>query len=265
MALWFAAILGLVQGLTEFLPISSTAHLKITTALLGQSDTSGAAFTAVIQLGSLAAVIAYFARDLFVDLPRAMFKDPTSSMGRIPLLIIVGSLPVVVAGLVLKRYIEGPLRSLYVIAAAMVAIGVLMWLIDSRGDGERNMTDLGYSDALLVGIAQACAVVPGVSRSGSTITMCLLIGMARPEAARFSFLLGIPALAGAGIFEMRGLGPIPWTPVLLASAIAFVTSYASIAWLIKWLGTHRLTPFSLYRIVAGIAIAVACAAGLIAP
>ena len=265
MALWFAALLGLVQGLTEFLPISSTAHLKITTALLGQTDTSGAAFTAVIQLGSLAAVIAYFARDLFVDLPRAMFKDPTSAMGRIPFLIIVGSLPVVVAGLVLKRYIEGPLRSLYVIAAAMVAIGALMWLIDNRGDGQRNITDLGYTDALLIGLAQACAVIPGVSRSGSTITMCLLLGMARPDAARFSFLLGIPALAGAGIFEMRGLGPIPWTPVLVASAIAFVTSYASIAWLIKWLGTHHLTPFALYRIVAGVAIAAACAAGLVAP
>ena len=264
MALWFAAILGLVQGLTEFLPISSTAHVKIITKLLGQADTGGAAFTAVIQLGSLAAVIAYFARDLFVDLPRAMFKDPSSPMGRLPFLIVVGSLPVVVAGLLLKRQIEGPLRSLYVIAAAMVAIGALMWLIDSRGDGERRMTDLGYQDAFLIGLAQACAVVPGVSRSGSTICMCLLLGMARPDAARFSFLLGIPALAGAGIFELRGLGPIPWTPVLVATAIAFVTSYASIAWLIRWLGTHHLTPFALYRIVAGIAIAVACATGFLA-
>jgi undecaprenyl-diphosphatase len=265
MELWFAALLGLVQGLTEFLPISSTAHLKITTALLGQTDTAGAAFTAVIQLGSLAAVIVYFARDLFVDLPRAMFRDPTSPMGRVPLLLVVGSIPVAITGILLKKQIEGPLRSLYVIAAAMVAIGALMWLVDRRDSGTRGMTDLGYTDALLIGIAQSCAVVPGVSRSGSTICMCLALGMARPEAARFSFLLGIPALAGAGFFEMRGLGPIPWTPVLLASGIAFVTSYASIAWLIRWLGTHHLAPFAIYRILAGIAIASLALAGVVAP
>ncbi|HTJ43274.1 MAG TPA: undecaprenyl-diphosphatase UppP [Kofleriaceae bacterium] len=264
MALWFAALLGLVQGLTEFLPISSTAHLKITTALLGQSDASGAAFTAVIQLGSLAAVIVYFARDLFIDLPRAMFKDPTSPMGRLPILIVIGSIPVVIGGLLLKRHIEGPLRSLYVIAAAMVAVGAIMWLVDNRGAGERQMTDLGYTDALLIGLAQACALVPGTSRSGATICMCLALGMARPEAARFSFLLGIPALAGAGIFELKGLGAIPWTPVIIATIIAFFTSLASIAWLIRWLGTHHLTPFAIYRIIAGIIIAALVLAGVVA-
>jgi undecaprenyl-diphosphatase len=264
MALWFAALLGLVQGLTEFLPISSTAHLRITSALLHQPDEHLAAFTAVIQLGSLAAVILYFARDLFVDLPRAMFKDPTSPMGRIPILLVVASVPVAIAGFVLKRQIEGSLRDLYVVAAAMVGIGAVMWFADGRS-GDRAMTDLGYKDAILIGLAQACAVIPGVSRSGSTISMCLLLGLVRPDAARFSFLLSIPALAGAGIFELKSLGGIPLSATILATAIAFVTSFASIAWLIRWLGTHHLTPFAVYRIVAGIAIAALVASGTIAP
>jgi undecaprenyl-diphosphatase len=268
MALWFAALLGLVQGLTEFLPISSTAHLRIVPALLGQPD-AGAAFTAVIQLGSLAAVIAYFARDLFVELPRAMFKDPTSGQGRLPILIVVGTIPIVVAGLLLKKQVEGELRSLYVIAASLVAVGVIMFLIDRRANGARTMADLGYVDAMLMGLAQACALVPGVSRSGSTICMALALGLARPEAARFSFLLGIPAIGGAGILELKpaiaALKGAPLTPIIVATIIAAISSYASIAWLIKWLGTHHLTPFAFYRIVVGLALAGLALGGLITP
>jgi undecaprenyl-diphosphatase len=268
MALWFAALLGLVQGLTEFLPISSTAHLRIVPALLGQPD-AGAAFTAVIQLGSLAAVIAYFARDLFVDLPRAMFKDPTTGLGRLPILIVIGTIPIVVVGLLLKKQVEGELRSLYVIAASLVAVGAIMFLVDRRADGARTMADLGYVDAVLMGLAQACALVPGVSRSGSTICMALALGMARPDAARFSFLLGIPAIGGAGVLELKpalaALKGAPMTPIVVATIVAALSSYASIAWLIKWLGTHHLTPFAVYRILAGLAIAGLALGNVIAP
>jgi undecaprenyl-diphosphatase len=268
MALWFAALLGLIQGLTEFLPISSTAHLRVVPALLGMPD-PGAAFTAVIQLGSLAAVIAYFARDLFVDLPRAMFRDPTSGQGRLPLLIIVGTIPIVIFGLLFKKQVEGELRSLYVVAASLVAVGIIMALIDRRGEGGRAMTDLGYVDALLMGLAQACALVPGVSRSGSTICMALALGLARPDAARFSFLLGIPAIGGAGILEMKeafgAMHGAPFGPIVLATVIAAISSYASIAWLIRWLGSHSLVPFALYRIVIGLALAGLTLGGLLAP
>ncbi|MCE9577448.1 MAG: undecaprenyl-diphosphatase UppP [Deltaproteobacteria bacterium] len=264
MALWFAALLGLVQGLTEFLPISSTAHLAITGAVFKQGD-PGAAFTAIIQLGSLAAVIAYFARDLFVDLPRAMFKDPSSPEGRLPFLIIVGSIPIVVAGLLLKRYIEGEARNLYVIAASLVIVGLVMAVIDRRGAGNRTMLDLGYTDALLLGLAQACALVPGVSRSGSTICMALALGLTRPDAARFSFLLGIPAIAGAGFLQLKealsAAGPLPLAPLVIGTAVAAVSSYASIAWLLKWLGSHRLLPFAIYRVAVGLIVAGLTLAG----
>ncbi len=268
MTLWFAVLLGLVQGVTEFLPISSNAHLRLVPALLGRPD-AGAAFTAVIQLGSVAAVIAYFARDLFVDLPRAMFKDPTSGLGRLPLLIVVGSIPIGIAGVLLKKQVEGELRSLYVISAAFIGVGIIMYLIDRRASGTRTMADLGYVDALLMGLAQACALVPGVSRSGSTICMALALGLARPEAARFSFLLGIPAITGAGFLELKAalhqFEGVSVTPLVVATIVAAVSSYASIAWLIRWLGTHHLTPFAVYRILVGLAVAALALTNVIAP
>jgi undecaprenyl-diphosphatase len=265
--LWFAALLGLVQGLTEFLPISSTAHIAITGAVFKQDD-GGAAFTAIIQLGSLAAVVAYFARDLFVDLPRAMFKDPTSAEGRLPILILVGSIPIIIAGLLLKKYVEGEARNLYVIAASMVIIGIVMGIIDRRGAGGRTMLDLGYVDALLLGLAQACALVPGVSRSGATICMALVLGLTRPDAARFSFLLGIPAIAGAGLLQLKsalaGGVNVPMAHLIVGTAVAAVSSYASIAWLLRWLGTHRLLPFAIYRVAVGLIVAGLTLAGVLA-
>jgi undecaprenyl-diphosphatase len=262
MALWLAALLGIVQGLTEFIPVSSTAHLRVVPALLGYPD-PGAAYTAVIQLGTLLAVLAYFARDL-VALPIAMVREPSSPEGRLPLLLAVGTLPIVIAGLALKKQIETDLRSLYVIAGALIAIGLAMAVIDRIAggrDAHRPLASITYTDAILVGLAQTLALVPGVSRSGATICMTLLLGFARSDAARFSFLLSIPAIAGAGIFEartaFRDLGPGAMPALLVGMTTAAVSGYMSIAWLIKWLGSHDLIGFAIYRILAGVALLAA--------
>ena len=269
MALWFAAVLGVVQGLTEFLPISSTAHIRIVVALFGQSDEGMAAYTAVIQLGTLLAVLVYFAKDLS-HVAVAMFKDPSSPDGRLPWLLAAGTVPIVIAGLLLKKHIEGDLRSLYVIAIALVTVGIAMAVIDKLyggGDDKRPLSSLTLTDALLVGLAQTLALVPGVSRSGSTICMILLLGFTRSDAARFSFLLSIPAIAGAGIFEVKDaikiLGRESIPALAVGTSVAAITGYLSIAWLIKWLGQHDLIGFAVYRIVAGLALLAALFAKLL--
>jgi undecaprenyl-diphosphatase len=269
MALWFAALLGLIQGLTEFIPVSSTAHLRVTSALAGQQD-AGAAYTAVIQLGTLAAVLAYFAKDL-AALPSAMLRAPSSLDGRLPWLIAVGTVPIVVAGLVLKKHIEGDLRSLYVIAGALIAVGVAMATIDRYAGGRdgRELEAITYGDAIAIGLAQTLALVPGVSRSGATICMALLLGFARSDAARFSFLLSIPAIAGAGILEARKafveLGADAVPALAVGTGVAAVVGYASIAWFLRWLGSHDLIGFAVYRIVAGVALLAALGARLVYP
>jgi undecaprenyl-diphosphatase len=267
MALWFAALLGLVQGLTEFLPVSSTAHLKIMPALFGQPY-PGTAYIAVIQLGTLLAVFVYFAKDL-AHLAVAMVKQPTTHDAKMPWMLALGTLPVVVLGLVFRHKVEN-LNSLYVIAGALISIGIVMAFIDQRaGDGTgRSLETLTYRDALLVGLAQTLALVPGVSRSGSTICMALLLGFARSDAARFSFLLSIPAVAGAGILEagksFHELGSDAMPAIAVGIGVAAVTGYAAIAWILRWLGTHQLLGFAVYRIAAGLALLGALAAGLIA-
>lgn len=269
MQLWFAALLGLLQGLTEFIPVSSTAHLRVVPALIGQPD-PGAAYTAVIQLGSLVAVIAYFARDLFVTLPRAMIKAPRSPEGRLPLYLVIGTIPIVAAGLGLKSFITGDARSLYVIGSALIGVGLVLIVVDARtarmGDA-RPISSVTLTDAILIGCAQACALVPGVSRSGATICMALVLGLARPDAARFSFLLGIPAIAGAGIFEvkdaMRELGSDALPALVVGTLVAAISSYLAIAWLMRWLGKHRLGVFGAYRIVLGVVVLALVAAAAI--
>jgi undecaprenyl-diphosphatase len=268
MALWFAALLGLVQGLTEFIPVSSTAHLRIVPALLGQQD-PGAAYTAVIQLGTLLAVLAYFSKDL-VQLPVAIVRDSTSFEGRLPLLLAVGTLPIVIAGLVLKKHIEGDLRSLYVIAGALIAVGIAMAVIDRISEGRpsyRPLETITFTDALIVGLAQTMALVPGVSRSGSTICMILLLGFSRSDSARFSFLLSIPAIAGAGLFEARDafrqLGTSAIPALAVGTGVAAVTGYASIAWLIRFLGSNNLLGFAIYRVACGAALLAALAQGFL--
>jgi undecaprenyl-diphosphatase len=267
MALWFAALLGLVQGLTEYIPVSSTAHLRVVSAFARQGD-AGAAYTAVIQLGTLAAVLAYFAKDL-VALAVAMVRAPHTQDGRMPWLIAVGTVPIVILGLVLKKHIETDLRSLYVIAGTLIAIGIVMAVIDRHAAGRdgRTLATITYQDAILIGLAQTLALVPGVSRSGATICMALLLGFTRSDAARFSFLLSIPAVAGAGILEARKafteLGSSAIPALAVGTGVAAVVGYASIAWFLRWLGSHQLIGFAVYRIIAGIALLGALAARIV--
>lgn len=255
--IWFAIVLGLIQGLTEFLPVSSTAHLRVAPVLLGQHD-PGAAFTAVLQLGTLAAVIVYFARDLFIDLPRAMFRDPRSPRGRLPLLLVLGTVPIVIVGLALRHQVEGDARSLWVVAGSLAVVGVVLAMVDARANGKRTIDELGVRDALIIGGAQALALCPGVSRSGATIIAALLLGLRRTDAARYSFLLSIPAVAGAGILEarkaMHDLGGDAWKPLTVALVVAALTGYASIAWLIKFLGNHRMLGFAAYRVALALVL-----------
>ena len=270
MALWLAALLGLVQGLTEYIPVSSTAHLYIVNLLVGEKD-AGAEYTAVIQLGTLLAVLAYFAKDL-VALTAAMVKDPGSPEGRLPWLLALGTVPIVVLGLLLKSRIEHDLRTLWVIAGSLVGIGVVMAFVDQHAQGRevfRPFASITYMDALIVGLAQTLALVPGVSRSGATICMALLLGFSRSDSARFSFLLSIPAVAGAGILEARtafkvlGADAIP--ALAVGTGVAAITGYISIAWLMRWLGSHQLIGFAIYRIVAGLSLLGALAAKVIQP
>jgi undecaprenyl-diphosphatase len=267
MALWFAAVLGLIQGLTEFIPVSSSGHLRVAPALFGQPD-PGAAYTAFIQLGTLVAVIAYFAKDL-AAIPGAMFRAPDTFEGRLPFLIAVGTIPIGLCGVLLKKQIEGDLRSLYVVAGTLIAVGIIMIIIDRYAGGResyRPLPSLTYTDALLIGCAQALALVPGVSRSGATLCMILLLGFSRPDAARFSFLLSIPAIAAAAIFEAKdafALGANAIPSLAIGTIVAGISGYFSIAWLLKWLGSHSLVGFAVYRIACGAALLSALAAGFL--
>ena len=268
MPIWFAIVLGALQGVSEFLPISSTAHLRIAPALMGQHD-PGAAFTAVLQLGTLAAVLIYFARDLFVDLPRALITAPRSARGRLPLYLVVGTIPIGVAGLAGKSLWTGDARSLWVIAGALIVVALAMLAIDRGPERTRTIDSLALTDALLIGLAQSLALVPGVSRSGATICAALVLGLRRSDAARFSFLLGVPAIAAAGIFQLpdaiRELGDDALTPLLIGTLTAAVVGYASIAWLLRYLGRHRFTGFAAYRIVLGVTLVALLAGGVIDP
>ncbi len=270
MPLWLAALLGLVQGLTEFIPVSSTAHLRIVSALTGQGDVGGAEYTAVIQLGTLVAVLAYFAKDL-IALPHAMLRAPSSPEGRLPWLIAVGTVPIVILGLAFKKHIETDLRSLYYISTALVVVGIAMAVIDALSGRRvgRPLSTITFTDAIIIGLAQTLALLPGVSRSGATICMALLLGFARSDAARYSFLLSIPAVAGAGILEsgkaFRVLGAEAIPAIAIGVGVAFVVGYASIAWFIRWLGSHQLLGFAVYRVVVGLALLAALAGKLISP
>jgi undecaprenyl-diphosphatase len=263
-----AIVLGVVQGVTEFLPISSTAHLRVVPALLGWDD-PGAAFTAVLQLGSLAAVIGYFVNDLIAMIASSArwLRDrsrPPELPARHLLYIIVGTIPVGVAGILLKHKVEGEFRSLYVIAAAQIVVGLALAVVERVSRKTRGIDDLTMRDAIIIGCAQMLALVPGVSRSGITLLAAMGIGLERAAAARFSFLLSVPAVAAAGIFELpkvmhsREVSGATLTIGLLAAVVA---SYASIAWLLKFLRTRTTLPFVVYRVALGILIFGLLAAG----
>lgn len=268
MAWWFAALLGVVQGLTEFLPISSTAHLRIFPELTGQPD-PGAAYSAVVQLGTLVAVMGYFARELFVEMPRALIKDRKSDEARLAFYLVLGTIPIVIAGLLLQDFVTDKARSLYVVGAMLIFVGGLFFFAERGGDGSRDIKALGWKDAAIIGLAQACALIPGVSRSGATITAALFLGMRRAEGARFSFLLGVPAIAGAGIYQMKdaldALGDGAWTAIVIGTTAAAISGYATIHWLLRFLGRNSLAPFGVYRITLGILVIALCIGGVLAP
>ncbi|MFD0274853.1 undecaprenyl-diphosphate phosphatase [Kitasatospora sp. NPDC127111] len=271
---WFhAAVLGLVEGLTEFLPISSSAHLRVVSALLGWGD-PGAAFTAVTQLGTESAVLVFFRREIAaivsawtVSLYRPERRGDLNA--RLGWYVIVGTLPIAILGLAFQDTIETSVRDLRLIGAMMIVFGLVLAVADRRAaHNVRPVSALNLRDALLYGLAQALALVPGVSRSGGTISAGLLLGYRREAAARYSFLLAVPAVLASGLLELTkiGNGPAPaWGPTLLATAIAFVVALAVIAWFLKYISHHSFMPFVVYRVLVGVLIIVLVAAGVLAP
>jgi undecaprenyl-diphosphatase len=265
-----AIVLGIVQGLTEFLPISSSGHLRIVPAIAGWED-PGAAFTAVIQLGTMAAVVLYFRADLWrvgtTWLRSLRDRSLRSSLdARMGWYLIIGTIPIGVFGFLFKDQIETGARDLRLIGTMLIVFGLVMLLAERVGSKKKTVDDLDTRDGLLYGAAQSMALIPGVSRSGSTITAGMFLGYTRADAARFSFLLSIPAVVASGLFEMRKVGEdtMPSTGVtILATVVAFVVGYASIAWLLRWLGTHTTMVFVLYRVVLGLLVLGLVAAGTI--
>jgi undecaprenyl-diphosphatase len=260
-----AAVLGLVQGITEFLPISSTAHLRIVPALLAWPD-GGAPFAAVIQLGTLFAVVGFFLRDLQRMVAAAAKRETRSSLdARMLLYMVAGTVPIGVAGLLAHHQVESSLRSLAVIASMLIAVGVVMAVVEKTARLERQLDSINLRDALLVGLAQALALVPGTSRSGITLVAAMLLGFRRDAAARFSFLLSIPAVAAAGVFELPKLlrsqevGTLALITGLFAAALS---GYLAMAWLLRFLRTRSTYGFVVYRVILGVVLLVAFARGL---
>ncbi|MEE2569102.1 undecaprenyl-diphosphate phosphatase [Pseudarthrobacter sp. J64] len=264
---WFeAAFLGLVQGLTEFLPISSSAHLRIVGQFLPNAEDPGAAFTAITQLGTETAVVVYFWRDivrivsawwgsLFGKVERS---NPDARMGW---LVILGSLPIIVLGLLFQDQIESVLRSLWIVATSLIVFGLILAVADAVGKQERELSKITYKHGLVYGLAQAMALIPGVSRSGGTITAGLLMGYTREAAARYSFLLAIPAVFGSGLYQLykvvsaEGItGPYGLPETALATVIAFVVGYIIIGWFLKYVSTRSYRLFVWYRILLGLAL-----------
>lgn len=269
---WHAILLGIVEGLSEFLPISSTGHLTVVEKLLGYpiDDAGITAFTAIIQVGAIAAAIIYFLRDI-VRLAVAWFRGLVSKEARsnvdyrLGWGVIVGSIPIAIVGLALQKIIEGGLRNLWVVAAALILWSVVLWFADRasvqsapRGTprGEESMTVM---DALILGLWQCVALIPGVSRSGATISGGLFRGIDRVTATRWSFFLGIPALLAAGglqaVKASKSISEtVGWGATAIGTVVAFVVAYASIAWLLRFVAHNRFTAFVIYRVLAGLAV-----------
>jgi len=267
-----ALILGLVQGLTEFLPISSSAHLRILGEFLPNAADPGAAFTAIVQIGTEAAVVVFFWRDivrivsrwwlaLWGRVPRS---DPDARMGW---LIILGSIPIVVLGLIFQEQIETTLRSLWIVATTLIVFGILLGIADWIGAKRRKLDDLTYPHGVIYGFAQALALIPGVSRSGGTITAGLLMGYERAAAARYAFLLAIPAVFGSGFYQLfKSWGePGVYGPVETAAAtlVAFVVALLVIAFFMSYISKRSFLPFVIYRVLLGGTIMVLLATGTI--
>ncbi|MHA7156142.1 undecaprenyl-diphosphate phosphatase [Arthrobacter sp. TMN-50] len=269
-----AAILGLVQGLTEFLPISSSAHLRIVGEFLPNAQDPGAAFTAITQLGTETAVVVYFWRDI-VRIIRAWAK---SLVGRVPTsdpdvkmgwLVILGSLPIGILGLLFQDQIESTLRSMWLTASMLVIFGLILAVADAVGKQNRSLDQLTYRHGIVYGFAQALALIPGVSRSGGTITAGLFMGYNREAAARYSFLLAIPAVFASGFFQLiKSIdepGPYGLAETALATGIAFVVGFVIIGWFLKFVSTRSYGLFVWYRILLGLALFLLLGFGVINP
>ncbi|MDR6975297.1 undecaprenyl-diphosphatase [Streptomyces sp. 3330] len=268
-----AVVLGAVEGVTEFLPVSSTGHLKITEGLMGipVDDDAVVGFSAVIQVGAIAAVLVYFRKDI-VRIVSAWFRGLRSREERhhhdykFAWWVIYATIPIVVVGLAAKPLIEGPLASLWVVAGSLIVGSGVMWAADQMGRHKRGEDDTSFKDAMLVGSSQILALLfPGFSRSGATMSTALMLDLDRVAATRLSFFLGIPALTGAGIYELKdalgtGAGA---APLAVGTAVSFVVAYASIAWLLKFVAKHSFNAFVVYRLVVGVALFGLLAAGVL--
>ncbi|HWP42089.1 MAG TPA: undecaprenyl-diphosphatase UppP [Blastocatellia bacterium] len=280
MTIWQAVLLGIVQGLTEFIPISSTAHLTITGKLLGlirqDAPEQWTAFIAVIQIGTLIAVLAYFRSDILsisrsFILASAAFlrKQPVEKTvaenSRLGWLIIIGTIPIAVAGVTFKDIIEGRLtKNLWVISSSLIGLAILLVIAELVAKQSRDMKSIRIADAVIVGIAQCFALIPGSSRSGTTITGGLFSGLTRESSARFSFLLSIPAITASGLFELPvalRAGGTDWTSLITATIVSAISGYLSIAFLLRFLQRHTTFLFAAYRIAIGLLIIVLLLSG----
>lgn len=284
MGLFDAIILGIIQGLTEFLPISSSAHLRIAGEFLPQATDPGATFTAITQIGTELAVLVYFAGDIgriltrwfhslgktrqwWSDAPHEIRRD-----ARVGWLIIIGTLPIVVVGYLAQDTIRGAFRSLWLVATVLIVFGLLLAAADWWGKKARSLDDLTTSHGLLFGVAQTLALIPGVSRSGATITMGRALGYDRVSATRYSFLLAIPAVLGSGLYELNtaltesaSAAPFTLFDTAVATLVSFAVGFAVIAWLMRYLQTRSFLPFVIYRVLLGSALMVGLATGVIDP
>lgn len=277
MSIFEAIILGLVQGLTEFLPISSSAHLRIVGELFPTLGDPGVTFTAVTQIGTETAVVLYFGKDIlriikkwFLALPfvnaerRIALSDPDVRLGWI---VIVGTLPIVVLGLLLEDAIDTVFRNLFVTAAMLAVFGLLLGLADYIGKRHTELKDMSFKHGVVLGFAQSLALIPGVSRSGGTITVGLLLGYTRAAAARISFLLAIPAVLGSGFYRLLsddGTGPQAGAmPTLVATLVAFAVGYAVIVWFLRLVETKSFLPFVIYRLALAAFVVIMVGAGVL--
>ncbi len=263
-----ALFLGIVQGLTEFLPISSSAHIRIVGAFMPNANDPGAAFTAITQIGTELAVLIYFRKDI-IKILRAWFKRDGSADARLGTLIIVGTLPIIILGYLGQDYITNNFRSLWLIASTLIIFGLILGFADRVGRSQKDLTTLNARDGLIYGFAQSLALIPGVSRSGATIALGRFLGYKREAALRYSFLLALPAVFGSGLYELKkalgdsSVSVYSMPEILIATVTAFIIGYAVIAWLMKYISTKSFTPFVIYRVVLGSALLVVLATGVI--
>ncbi len=270
-----AILLGIIEGITEFLPVSSTAHLTIAENLLGFSinDSDIVAFTAIIQVGAILAALLYFRKDIWRIVSgwlKGLFASSKRGTDyRFGWAVIIGSLPIGIIGLAFKDQIENGVRSLWLVSAALIIWSGVMWLADRTAKQNRHEKDTTWRDTLIIGLTQCLALIPGVSRSGATISAGLFRGLDRVAVTRLSFFLAIPALLAAGLLETAShwdqiSAGVGWTPTLVATVVSFVVAYASIAWLLNFVAKHSFNIFVVYRIALGVLLIILLATGTIA-